>query len=106
MGQSMKIKRDDQVVVLTGKYKGKKGSVLKAFPKEQKVVVSGVNVAKRHQKPGQDGVGGIVEKELPIHVSNVGIIDPKEDKASRVGYKIEKDGTKLRVSRRSGELLD
>ncbi len=106
MGQAMKIKKDDQVIVLTGKYKGKKGTVTKAFPRDQKVIVSGVNVAKRHQKPGAEGAGGIVEKELPIHVSNVAAIDPKEDKACRVGYKIEKDGTKARISRRSGEQLD
>lgn len=101
----MKIRKDDEVIVIAGKYKGRKGTVLKAFPKESRVLVSGVNVVKRHQKPGMAGPGGVVEKELPIHVSNVAIFDSKNQKASRVGYKRLDDGTKVRVSKASGEQL-
>ncbi len=102
----MKLKKDDEVVVTTGKYKGKKGTIVKAFPKLQKVLVSGVNVAKRHQKPGMAGAGGIVDKELPLHVSNVAFFDSKAGKASRVGYKRLKDGTKVRFAKASGEQID
>jgi large subunit ribosomal protein L24 len=99
----LKIKKGDQIVVLTGKDKGKKGEVLEAHPAQNRVVVAGVNVAKMHQKPTQLAAGGIVEKELSIHVSNVALIDPKSGSATRVGYKLEKDGKKTRIATKSGE---
>lgn len=102
---AMKIKKGDKVIVITGKDKGKTGEVTKAMPKENKVIVSGVNMVKRHQKPTQENVGGIVSKEAPIHVSNVAIVDPKSGKASRIGTKILDDGRKVRVAKKSGEVI-
>ena len=101
----MKIKKGDQVVVLTGKDKGKKGEVLRAIPTENRVVVAGVKVVKKHTKPTQFSAGGIVDKELSIHASNVALVDPKSGSASRVGYKIAKDGKKVRIAKKSGEEL-
>ena len=101
----LKIKKGDTVVVLTGRDKGKSGSVLRALPIENKVVVQGVNIAKRHTRQSPSSQGGIVEKEMPIHVSNVSHIDPKDNKPTRVGFKILKDGTKTRIARRSGEVI-
>ncbi|MBR5129805.1 MAG: 50S ribosomal protein L24 [Alphaproteobacteria bacterium] len=102
---AMKIKKGDQVIVITGRDKGKTGEVTKAMPKENKVLVSGINLVKRHTKPTQENAGGIVSKELPIHVSNVALIDPKSGKATRVGIKVEKDGSKVRVAKKSGEVI-
>ncbi len=102
---SMKIKKGDKVIVITGKDKGKTGEVTKAMPKESKVIVSGVNVSKRHQKPSQENAGGIVNKEMPIHVSNVAIVDPKTGKATKVAKKVI-EGRKVRVAKRSGETID
>jgi len=101
----MKIKKGDQVVILSGDDKGKNGEVVKAMPKEGKVVVSGVNLVKRHTKPSQTTPGGIVTKEAPIHVSNVALVDAKSGKATKVGYKTV-DGKKVRVARKSGEVID
>jgi large subunit ribosomal protein L24 len=101
----MKIKKGDTVVVLTGRDKGKSGEVLRALPRESKVVVQGINIAKRHTRQSPTSQGGIVEKEMPIHVSNVSHIDPKDNKPTRVGFKILKDGTKQRVAKRSGEAI-
>ena len=101
----MKIKKGDQVVVLTGKDKGKKGEVVRAIPTENRVVVSGVNVVKKHTKPTQFSAGGIEDKELSIHASNVALVDPKSGSASRVGFKTLKDGKKVRVAKKSGEEL-
>jgi len=101
----MKIKKGDQVVVITGKDKGKKGEVLKAIPTEQRVVVSGINVVKKHTKPSQFAAGGIEDKELSIHVSNVALMDPKKGTATRIGSKTLKDGKKVRVAKKSGETL-
>lgn len=102
----LKIKKGDQVVVLTGKDKGAKGEVLKVIPAERRVVVQGVNVVKKHQKPTQFSGGGIEQKELPVHVSNVALADPKSGKATRVGYKRLKDGKKVRVAKKSGETVE
>ena len=102
---TMKIKKGDQVIVITGRDKGKTGEVTKAMPKENKVLVSGINLVKRHTKPTQENAGGIISKELPIHVSNVALIDPKSGKATRVGIKVEKDGSKVRVAKKSGEVI-
>lgn len=102
---AMKIKKGDQVIVITGRDKGKTGEVIQAMPKDSKVVVRGVNLVKRHTKPTQENAGGIVSKEQPIHVSNVALIDPKSGKATRVGTKIEKDGQKVRIAKKSGEVI-
>ncbi len=101
----LKIKKGDQVVVLSGDDKGKTGEVVKAMPQEGKVVVQGVNLVKRHQKPNQTNPGGIVTKEAPLHVSNVALVDAKSGKATKVGYK-EVNGKKVRVARKSGEVID
>ena len=101
-----KIKKGDKVVVLAGRDKGRKGEVTTVFPKEGKAVVSGVNLVKRHQKQTQTQEGGIVSKEAPIQLSNIAIVDPKDGKATRVGFKILDDGRKVRVAKRSGELID
>jgi large subunit ribosomal protein L24 len=102
----LKIKKGDRVVVVTGKDKGRTGEVLKVLPKDNRVVVQGVNMVKRHTRPAMGNPGGIVEKEGTIHVSNVAHIDPKDSKPTRVGYKTLEDGRKVRVARRSGEVLD
>ena len=102
---SMKIKKGDKVIVITGKDKGKTGEVTKAMPKENKVIVSGINLAKRHQKPSQENAGGIVSKEMPIHVSNVALVDPKSGKATRVAMRVEEGGRKVRVAKRSGDVI-
>ncbi len=101
---AMKIKKGDQVIVITGRDKGKTGEVIKAMPKENKVVVQGINMVKRHTRPTQESAGGIISKESPIHVSNVALIDPKSGKATRVGFKVE-NGQKVRVAKRSGEVI-
>lgn len=105
MATKFKIKKGDQVVVLTGRDKGKKGEVLRMLVKESRLVVSGVNMVKRHQRPTASAQGGIIEKEAPIHISNVAHIDPKDSKPVRVGYKMV-EGRKLRFARRSGDLID
>ena len=107
----MKIKKEDNVVVIAGNLRGKTGKVLKVFPKKQRVIVEGVNLRKRHSKPTQaNPQGGIIEKEAPIHISNVMVLDPKSSEPTRVGHKIiidDKTGKKksTRVSKISGEML-
>lgn len=101
----LKIKKNDEVIVIAGKDKGKKGTVLKVLPKDSRVLVSGVNLVKKHQKPGVAGPGGIVQKEAAIHVSNVALVDPKLGKPTRVGYNFLKDGSKVRIAKRSGEAV-
>ncbi len=102
----LKIKKGDQVIVLTGKDKGAKGEVVKTLPAERRVIVQGVNVVKKHERPTQFSQGGIVQKELSIHVSNVALADPKNGKATRVGYTTLKDGKKVRVAKKSGETVE
>ena len=102
----MKIKKGDQVLVISGRDKGKRGEVLRAVPKEKRLIVQGVNMIKRHQRPTQTEAGGSIEKEASIGVSNVAIIDPKSDRPTRVGYRILDDGRKVRFAKRSGELID
>ena len=102
----LKIKKGDQVVVLTGKDKGAKGEVLKVITKESRVVVQGVNLVTKHNKPTQFSAGGIEKKELPIHVSNVALADPKTGNPTRIGYKTLKDGKKVRVAKKSGETVE
>lgn len=101
-----KIRRGDTVVVLTGKDKGKRGEVIRALPQEDRVVVKGVNMIKRHTRATQFSQGGIIEKEAPLAVSNVAHVDPKDGKATRVGFKVLEDGRKVRFAKRSGEVLD
>jgi large subunit ribosomal protein L24 len=102
---AQKIKKGDKVVVLSGKDKGRTGEVVKAMPKEGKVIVSGVNVHARHRKPSQTSPhGGIERKEAPLHVSNVAIADPKTGAPTRVRFE-ERDGKKVRVAAKSGELI-
>ena len=101
-----KIKKGDTVVILSGKDKGKTGEVTQSLPKEQKVVVAGVNVAVRHRKPSQTNPqGGLERKEAPLHVSKVAIADPKTGKPTRVRFE-ERDGKKVRVAAKSGELIN
>jgi large subunit ribosomal protein L24 len=103
----MRIKRGDTVVVITGKDKGKKGVVLRAMPKENKVIVEGVNMLTKHQKPSAKiQQGGIIHQEGPIHISNVMLWDSKAKAPTRVGYKILENGQKVRVSKKTGETLD
>jgi len=102
----MKIRKGDRVKVITGRSKGKVGDVLRVMAAEQRVVVSGVNMIKRHTKPGRTDAGGIVEREAAIHVSNVAILDPKSDKPTKIGFKFLEDGRKVRIARGSGETLD
>jgi large subunit ribosomal protein L24 len=106
MAAKFKIKKGDQVVVIAGRDKGRSGEVLKVLRAENRLIVQGVNMVKRHmrQSPGQ--TGGIVDKEGSIHVSNVAMADPKGGAATRVGYRFLDDGTKVRVARRSGEVID
>ncbi|MEI5909205.1 50S ribosomal protein L24 [Bacillus spongiae] len=102
----MHVKKGDKVMVITGKDKGKTGSVLAAFPKKDRVLVEGINIVKKHAKPSQaNPQGGIISHEAPIHVSNVMPLDPKSNEPTRVGYKVE-DGKKVRVAKKSGEVLD
>lgn len=102
----LKIKKGDKVVVITGRDKGKTGEVTRVLPKEMRVVVQGVNLVKRHQRQTQTQQGGIIEKEASIHISNVAHIDPQSDKPTRVGFKIQDDGRKIRVAKRSGAPID
>lgn len=101
----LKIKKGDEVVVITGKHKGKKGKILKVFPEDSKVIVSGVNLVKKHTKPNQMSEGGIIIKELPIHISNIAHIDPKTGNPTKVAFKFLEDGSKVRVAKKSGEII-
>ena len=102
----MKIKKGDRVVVLSGKDRGKEGVVMRAITTAGKVIVEGVNTARKHQRPTRmTQSGGIVDKDMPIDVSNVAVISPKDGKATRVGYRIKDDGTKVRVCKRTGAEL-
>ena len=102
----LKIKKGDTVVVLTGRDKGKKGEVIKLFPKEARALVTGVNVVKRHQRQTQTQAGGIVNKESTIHLSNLAHVDPKSGKATRIGMKKLGDGRSVRFAKKSGEVID
>jgi len=101
-----RIKKGDTVIVIAGRDKGRKGEVLKVLPRENRAIVKGVNIVKRHQRPTQSQAGGIVEKEAPVHVSNLAHIDPKDGKPTRVGFKVLEDGRKVRYAKRSGEVID
>lgn len=105
MVQKLKIKKGDEVVVITGKEKGKKGKITQVLPAKSRVVIGGVNMVKKHTKASRTSAGGIIEKEASMHISNVSLIDPKDDKPTRVGYKTE-DGRKVRFAKRSGEVIN
>jgi large subunit ribosomal protein L24 len=106
MANKLKVKKGDDVIVISGRDKGKRGSIVKVLPKDARVIVQGVNLAKRHTRQSAREPGGIVEKELAIHVSNVSLVDPQSDKPTRVGYRVLEDGRKVRIARRSGEVID
>ena len=103
---SAKIKKGDRVIVTTGRDKGKKGEVLKVFPKEERALVSGVNLVKRHQRQTAKVQGGIVNKEAAVHLSNIAHVDPKSGDATRIGFKVLGDGRKVRFAKKSGEVID
>lgn len=106
MAAKFKIKKGDRVVVTTGRDKGKSGEVLAVQRDRNRILVQGVNLVKRHQKPSQTAQGGIIEKEASVHISNVAHIDPKTDQPTRVGYRLLDDGRKVRFAKGSGEVID
>ncbi|WP_099156786.1 50S ribosomal protein L24 [Virgibacillus ndiopensis] len=102
----MHVKKGDKVKVISGKDRGKQGTILEAYPKKDRVLVEGINMIKKHAKPSQDNPqGGILNQEAPIHVSNVMPIDPKSGEPTRVGYEV-RDGKKVRIAKKSGEAID
>ena len=106
MATKFKIRKGDKVVVITGKDKGKQGEVIQMIPSENRAVVRGINMAKRHTRQTQQTQGGIITKEAPINLSNIAIADPKDGKPTRVGFKTLADGKKVRFAKRSGETID
>ena len=104
MQPKLKIKKGDEVIIVTGKDKGKKGKVLEVLPMESRVKVQGVNLVKRHRRPTQTSPGGIDSVEASMHISNVAHVDPESGKATRIGYRVEK-GNKVRVAKASGKVL-
>lgn len=101
-----KIRKGDRVVVLTGRDSGRTGEVIQVMPKEERALVRGVNVVKRHQKQSMNQEGGIISKEAPIHLSNLAVADPKDGKPTRVGFRVLDDGRKIRFAKRSGDPID
>jgi large subunit ribosomal protein L24 len=101
-----KIRKGDKVVVLTGRDKGRTGEVFEVRPTENRALVRGVNMVKRHQRQSANQEGGIISKEAPVHLSNLAVADPKDGKPTRIGFKIQADGTKVRVAKRSGAEID
>ncbi len=101
-----KIKKGDKVIVLAGRDKGRSGEVIEVRPSESRALVRGVNMVRRHQRQTAALQGGIISKEAPVHLSNLAIADPKDGKPTRIGFKILKDGHKVRIARRSGEAID
>ncbi len=101
-----KIRKGDKVVVLAGRDKGRSGEVLEVRPQEVRALVRGINIVKRHQRQSATQEGGIISKESPIHLSNIAIADPKDGKPTRVGFKVMKDGKKVRIAKRSGVEID
>jgi large subunit ribosomal protein L24 len=100
-----KIKKGDLVIVLSGRDRGKKGEVYQLMPKEARALVRGVNLVRRHQRQTAGQEGGIISKEAPVHLSNLALEDPKDGKATRVGFKVLADGRKVRIAKRSGEII-
>ena len=106
MAKKSRLKKGDDVVIISGRDKGKTGSILRVLSSKDRVIVDGINMVKRHTRPSQAQPGGIVDKEAPIHISDVAIADPKDGSATRIGYKFLEDGRKVRFSKRSGEVID
>ncbi|WP_341915542.1 50S ribosomal protein L24 [Ferrovibrio terrae] len=106
MAEAMKIKKGDKVVVITGRSKGVTGEVLSVSRESNRVTVQGANKVTKHVKPSRTAAGGIEQREAPLHVSNVMLADPKDGKPTRVGVKFLEDGRKVRVAKRSGEVID
>jgi large subunit ribosomal protein L24 len=104
--KKFKIKKGDRVVVITGRDRGRQGEVLRVLRQDDRLVVQGVNLVKRHQRPSAGHPGGIVDKEAPIHISNVAHVDPDGGRPTRVGYRLLDDGRKVRFAKRSGEVID
>ena len=104
--KKFKIKKGDRVVVITGRDRGRQGEVLRVLRQDDRLVVQGVNMVKRHQRPSAGHPGGIVDKEAPIHISNVAHVDPDGGRPTRVGYRLLDDGRKVRFAKRSGEVID
>ena len=102
MNTKLKLKKGDEVIVLTGKDKGKKGKIIKVIPKNNKAIVSELNKVKKNQKPDNNQAGGIIEKDMPVHISNLAFYDPQSKKAVKIGYKIEKE-KKIRINKLSGK---
>jgi large subunit ribosomal protein L24 len=102
---SLKIKKGDHVIVIAGRDKGKHGEVVEMLPREDRALVRGVNVVRRHQKQTAAQEGGIISKEAPIHISNLALEDPKDGKPTRIGFKFLQDGKKVRFAKRSGEVI-
>ena len=103
MKNKIKLKKGDEIIVLAGKDKGKKGKIVRVIPDVRKVVVTDVNKYKKHQKPGNNEPGGIIEKDMPLHISNVAFYDPSSKKGIRVSYAFNKDGKKMRINKKSGK---
>ena len=101
-----RIKKGDSVKILTGKDKGKTGQILTVLDEQSRVIVQGVNMVRKHTKPSQQTTGGIIQKEAPVHISNVAHVDPKSSEATRVGFRVLDDGRKVRYAKRSGEVID
>ena len=106
MQKKFKIRKGDKVIITAGKSKGTVGEVLKVLPNENKAMVRGANIVKRHTKPSQNSTGGIIEKEAMLHISNIAYYDEKKQKASRIGFKILEDGRKVRISKLTSEVID
>jgi large subunit ribosomal protein L24 len=103
---SAKVRKGDRVVVTSGRDKGKSGEVLRVYPSEERVVIAGVNLVKRHQRQTQKVQGGIVSKEAPLHLSKIAHVDPKTGGPTRIGFKVLEDGRSVRFAKKSGEILD
>jgi large subunit ribosomal protein L24 len=104
--KKFKIKKGDRVIVVSGRDRGKQGEVLRVERKEDRLIVQGVNMVKRHSRPSAGHPGGIIDKEAPIHISKVAHVDPSSNRPSRIGYRFLEDGRKVRFAKRSGELID
>ena len=106
MAVKLKIRKGDTVTVVAGREKGRSGEVLRTDPARRRVVVQGVNMVKRHTRPSPVSPGGVLEKEAPLDISNVALVDPSDGKATRIGFRVLEDGRKVRYARRSGEVID
>jgi large subunit ribosomal protein L24 len=106
MAHKLRLRRGDEVIVVSGRDKGRKGRIVRMQRDRERVIVQGANMVKRHTRPSAGQPGGIVEKEAALHISNVALVDPKTGEASRIGYKFLEDGRKVRFAKASGEVID